>query len=423
MYYDIIVYKGVEKMNKIKKFILIIIAISLLGELYFYPFNGSFRFSAGVVAFSLVLLLIDDFNELKLSIYTSLSILLLRFLIEYFSTEIELLDILSTNSPSSIYYILYGIMAYLFNLRRNRDNSYLTVVLLFSIDVLCNLTEASIRNNLNSTLFKFIIIIGFIRSIASYGIFILIENQKNIIRKKEHQKRYIQLNTLVSNIQAEMFYLKKSTSDIEKVMNKSYSLYENNKSNNLISDSALDIAREVHEIKKDYYRVLDGFESFLKEFEKNESMSFKDIAFIIEGNSKRYIEEKNKNIKLSISINDDLYIKKYYSIFTILNNLIVNSIDAIESSGHIRIVQHVAGNYIKISVFDDGKGIDKDLIPYIFNPGFTTKYDDKTGNSSTGIGLSHVKNIIEEIHGDIKVKSNSKETEFEILMPIDNFKN
>jgi len=409
-------------MDKIKKHIIVIIAITLLGELYFYPFNGSFRFSVGVVAFSLVLLLIDDFNELWLSVYTGISVFVLRFVIECLSTDIKFLEIINSNLPSSIYYILYGIMAYLFTLRKNRENLYFTMVSLFSIDVLCNITEAIIRNNLNYSLFKFIIIIGLIRSITSYGIYILIENQSTIIRKKEHQKRYIQLNTLVSNIQAELFYLKKSTFDIEHVMNKSYSLFERNKSNKYISEDALEIAREVHEIKKDYYRVLDGFESFLKDFEGNESMSFKDIAFIIEGNSNRYIDEKNKNIKLSFTVNDNIYIKKYYTVFTILNNLIVNSIDAIENRGYIRIVQNATKDYITISVFDNGKGIDNDLIPYIFEPGFTTKFDDKTGNASTGIGLSHVKNIIDELNGDIKINSDSKETEFKILMPVNSLK-
>ena len=60
---------------------------------------------------------------------------------------------------------------------------------------------------------------------------------------------------------------------------------------------------------------------------------------------------------------------------------------------------------IYFQVTDTGKGIDDDILPYIFNPGFTTKYDEITGKSSTGIGLSHVKNIIEDLGGNIEVKS------------------
>jgi two-component system sensor histidine kinase YcbA len=200
-------------------------------------------------------------------------------------------------------------------------------------------------------------------------------------------------------------------------MDKSYSLYKNNKNNEIICESALDIARDIHEIKKDYYRVLVGFENFLKQFETNETMSFKDLSFIIESNSKRYIDENNKDINLSFVINDNIYIKKYYSLFTILNNLITNSIDSIKESGNINIVQNIDDDYILLTVCDDGGGIGLDLVPFIFNPGFTTKYDKKTGNSSTGIGLSHVKNIIDELSGEIKIESISKKTEFKIVIP------
>jgi len=409
-------------MKNTKKYLITVIAITLIGELYFYPFHGSFRFSAGVVAFSLMLLLIDDFNMVVLAIYTGITVFAFRFIIEYFSTNASITAIIIENVPSSIYYILYGVMAWFFTIRKNRENPYLTIVTLFSIDVLCNLTEAIIRNDLNSYLFKFIIIIGLIRSIASCGIYILIENQNNIIRKKEHQKRYIQLNTLVSNIQAELFYLKKSTSDIENVMDKSYSLYKNNRDNESIREEALNIARDVHEIKKDYYRVLSGFESFLKDFETSENMSLKDLSFIMEGNGKRYIDENNKDIKFSIIINDNIYVKKYYSLFTVLNNLIINSIDAIKGRGNINVEQSIIGDNIILTIIDDGSGIDIDLLPYIFNPGFTTKYDKKSGNSSTGIGLSHVKNIIDELNGEIKVNSINNETEFKIVIPIDSLR-
>ncbi len=362
-------------------------------------------------------MLVDDFNVILLSIYTGFSVFILRFIIELFSVKDEIIKNVLANFPSTIYYILFGILAVFFTIRKNKENLYLIIITLFSIDVVCNLIEAVIRSNLNLYLFKFIIIIALLRSISSCGIYMLVENRNNIIRKKEHQKRYMQLNTLVSNIQAELFYLKKSTLDIENVMDKSYSLYKNNKDDENISESALNIARDVHEIKKDYYRVLGGFESFLNEFETNETMSLRDLSFIIEGNSKRYIKENNKDIKIMVTINDNMYINKYYSLFTILNNLIINSIDAIKMNGNIKILQTSTEYNVLLFITDDGGGIDPNVIPYIFNPGFTTKFDRKTGNQSTGIGLSHVKNIIDELDGEIKVKSNNKKTEFTVVIP------
>src|SRR5699024_3584098 len=138
----------------------------------------------------------------------------------------------------------------------------------------------------------------------------------------------------------------KSTKDNEEVMSKSYSLYSANKDNGQIAPKALGIAREVHEIKKDYYRALDGFDSFLKDFEGNEGMNLKDIAFIIESNTKRYI--KNKKIDFSTTFEDDIYINQYYDLFTIINNLITNSIDSIKVKGYIEVIEKIHNNNMLI---------------------------------------------------------------------------
>lgn len=406
-------------MNKYKKYFLMVIAISLFGELYFYPFLGNFRFSGGVLALSLVLLFDDELNVYKLSIFTGIGILLLRFFIDYINPFNNTIMIIKNNLPGSLYYTMFGVFAQLLAIRKNRDDNLLILLSLFSIDVFCNIIEATLRNSLSKELLHYILIVGIIRSILSLIIFRLFKNQELIIRKREHQERYIQLNTFVSSIQAEVFYLKKSMVDIEKVMSKSYSLYENNKNDKDIRDDALDIAREVHEIKKDYLRVLSGFDNSIKNFEKNDSMSFKDIIFIIENNVKRYIYESDKKIEVHFKIYDNLQINKYYPIFTILNNLINNSIEAIDYNGRIDVVEKVELDNIIMSVSDDGKGIDSDLIPYLFNPGFTTKFDERTGNQSTGIGLPHIKNILDELEGNIEIKPNTNRgTKFIVSIPI-----
>lgn len=407
-------------LEKIKKYILVIIAITVLGELYVYPLDENFRFTSGVIAFGLVILLLD-INDIALSLWLAAATLLFRGFLFSIKLDFTLMEGITVNLPSSLYYVLYGHLAYFFGVRQNKKNLPQTFIALFTIDFISNLVEALVRNNLEFSLFKIIIVAAILRSTIIYGIYILIKEQEEKIRMNEFEKRYLQLNNLISNIQAEMFYLKKSTHDIEKVMSKSFELYESNKENDNISKNSLFIAREIHEIKKDYNRVLKGFESFLKEFEDNDKMSFNDIIYIIQSNYKRYMDGSIKNINLHISINDNLIINKYYSIFTVLNNLITNAIDAIEVTGYIKLQQNIDKDFLVIDVINSGETIDLELIPLLFNPGFTTKYDEVTGNSSTGIGLSHVKNIVDELRGNIEVYSD-KETRFTIKIPLQNLR-
>ena len=289
-------------MHKFKKYFLTATVISLLGEMYFYPFQGNFRFSAGVLAISLVLLLEEDLKEIKLGIFTGLLVLILRSGLYYFgNTSSTIIESLKSVYPASVYYSLFGILALILNIRKNKNDPILTIISLFFIDVVCNIIESIISSSLDLKLFRYILLIGLIRSTITYIIYTIFKSQEILIQKKEHQKRYSQLNTLVSSIQAEMFYLKKSMTDIEHVMSKAMTLNAALEDSHL-KKNALDIAREVHEIKKDYYRVTKGFDNFVKQFEHEDSMIMKDIVTIIEDNINRFIEETGKSISIILKL-------------------------------------------------------------------------------------------------------------------------
>jgi signal transduction histidine kinase len=81
-----------------------------------------------------------------------------------------------------------------------------------------------------------------------------------------------------------------------------------------------------------------------------------------------------------------------------IENLVKNAIDAMKGKGNLDLVIEQEGDFVKINVSDNGKGIQKKQFSRIFEPGFTTK---KRG---WGLGLSLTKRIVEEYHkGTIKV--------------------
>ena len=82
-----------------------------------------------------------------------------------------------------------------------------------------------------------------------------------------------------------------------------------------------------------------------------------------------------------------------------LNNLVLNSIQAIVGSGTIEISVEENNDRIVIQVEDSGNGIPKEERDRIFEPLFTTK------QHGTGLGLSSVKSIIKAHDGTISVTS------------------
>jgi two-component system, cell cycle sensor histidine kinase and response regulator CckA len=113
----------------------------------------------------------------------------------------------------------------------------------------------------------------------------------------------------------------------------------------------------------------------------------------------------------------------------ILINLVVNARDAMPQGGKIsietaevvldeefasRYFDVIPGDYIMISVSDNGDGIDAETLPHIFEPFFTTK---KAGKG-TGLGLSTTYGIVKQSGGHITVATvRGRGTTFRVYFP------
>ncbi len=100
----------------------------------------------------------------------------------------------------------------------------------------------------------------------------------------------------------------------------------------------------------------------------------------------------------------------------VIENLCKNAIDAMDGKGTITVSLQREGNDVSIDISDTGKGIEKNRLKTVFEPGFTTK------QRGWGMGLSLCKRIIENYHdGKIFVKQSElgKGTTFRIVMPVD----
>jgi putative nucleotidyltransferase with HDIG domain len=127
----------------------------------------------------------------------------------------------------------------------------------------------------------------------------------------------------------------------------------------------------------------------------------------------------SKHIQLSLDLDERIkpLQSNANSIKQIYTNLIKNAAEALPANGQIMVYTqdyvNVDGKeHIELSVSDDGPGISIDILPRLFSPVETTK-----GDGHAGLGLTIVKNLVNELQGSISCRSSDKGTSFHILLP------
>ncbi|MCC5637300.1 PAS domain S-box protein [Nostoc sp. CHAB 5844] len=138
-----------------------------------------------------------------------------------------------------------------------------------------------------------------------------------------------------------------------------------------------------------------------------------------------------KSIEFAIAIPDNLWAVSgdITQLHQVLMNLVVNARDAMPDGGKIEIsaenrfideayakmnLEAQVGDYILLTIADNGTGMPPEILDRIFEPFFTTK-EIGTG---TGLGLSTVLGIIKSHGGFINVSSKvGKGTKFNLFLP------
>ena len=113
---------------------------------------------------------------------------------------------------------------------------------------------------------------------------------------------------------------------------------------------------------------------------------------------------KKKGIHLETDLDDSIELFADINlIHLVFSDTMMNSLDAMPEGGVLTIIssKNEADNCINIKIKDTGIGISEDIIPFVFEPFFSTKPTGK----GTGLGLSMAKSIVNEHGGNINIES------------------
>lgn len=150
---------------------------------------------------------------------------------------------------------------------------------------------------------------------------------------------------------------------------------------------------------------------------KREALNIKQIMDSVIASIQFKAQEKKIAIS-SIIASEISVIADEERLRQILANILSNALKYADIGGNIEIKAEKQGNMVKIAIKDDGIGISKENLPFIFEKFFRADQSRQGDSESSGLGLSIVKNLVALNGGTIRAESESgKGTTIQFTLP------
>ncbi|GAB3539473.1 sensor histidine kinase [Spirosoma fluminis] len=133
------------------------------------------------------------------------------------------------------------------------------------------------------------------------------------------------------------------------------------------------------------------------------------------------IEQREGEVDLDFEADNEVVEADEIHLTNILYNLLDNAIKYSPEHPHITIQTRSLPEGISITVADQGLGMTKEQISRIFEKFYRVPTGNRHDVKGFGLGLSYVKKMVDEHHGQIQVESQpGKGSSFEIILPYTN---
>lgn len=407
----------------IKNILIISFFTALASQINIHLYNDSFIASLGVICIPLFIYLFDEVKPIPTSIVTSAAIFAMRLLFHAIQFR-NLSGVINLYLPESVFYIACGIMLYIFEeLTCHSRKLYIFIPGIILIDFIGNNLELFARTQAGSEMAKYqqlLIIVACIRGIILLTLLVMLDRYRILLLSKTHAKRYQRLIMLISKLNGEVIWMEKNFDQIEKTMSTSYSLYNHlmDEGNEKAASDALSIAKDIHEIKKEYHLICQGLKENIGT-ETDNGLEMSELFTILIQSVQSGIAQTGKRLFVVIDCKDKLFTRDPYLFLSVFHNLITNALDASRIDAcTVTIREQADGDNYKFMVSDNGPGIPQKYADRIFEPRFSTKINYETGAVNRGLGLPVVKDIIEgNLGGKITLSNTGHGAKFIITIP------
>ena len=388
-----------------------------------------FIISLSIVMLAVFIYMYEETSALVICFVTGIISPGVRILLDY-------MDAPQLAAADATFFFVYGILyTLIYRLIVKAPRTTKTFPYVIAVcDFFSNLAELSVRTlvvpgfHITAESILVIFTVAILRSFLIQIIVVAIEYYSRILVDLEHDKEYKRLMTQTSIIEAELYLMEKNTVEIEHIMKQAYDLNRTMRTEDVreeLQRTSLDIARSAHEVKGDYLDIIGTLKgTFVSSFDAGK-LTFRDIINLEKENTENYCKANKFPIRVTSKMVMDFRVRTPFRVMSILRNLLTNAAEAISTKGGL--IEIFLGEKtmpdgqkgVLLRVKDNGPGMDEETKANIFITEFSTRFDEETGNLQRGLGLTLVKDFVEQDYkGIIDVTSAPGEGAcFTLLIP------
>lgn len=402
--------------------------VALLSQVSLAVQDRGFHLSVAVVLLQVFLFTLPELPALPLTALSAVGVLALRLLSAALLGQ-SVPDALADHAPELLFYLCFGVLFYLFFEKKRAAGYRLSYALpLAAADALSNLAELLVREGaaaFSAPLLAQMAAVGLIRALLAAVILLALRRYGIQILRSEDSARYQELLMMSADLRSEVVWMKKGAENAERTMNRAYQLCRSLRENEAAAayaDEALMIAKDVHEVKKDYALVMRGVSAVLEQDDGNDGMEFRELLRLLSRSTERFAKASNKDVVLTCTCAVERRTARYYELMSVFRNLLNNAVEAAPADrpAHIGLRAWAENGAVLFTVEDDCGGIPPQRMGQIFTPGFSSKINRRTGEINRGLGLSIVKDLVEEsLGGTVEARSSDGKTVFTVRIPAD----
>ncbi|HHX76908.1 MAG TPA: ATP-binding protein [Firmicutes bacterium] len=417
-------------MNKLnyKQIFLVVAVTTIASEILIYPVDRAYQFSIANAVFMYAVLSLPELLIIPTGSLSALCIFIMGVSLDYFFVfpELPLGVIAKDRFLGVLYFVILAVLLKAGKVKNysGKPFTFQLARLMVFADLTAKLVEIFFRGNLPNLLspdYDIVVLVtgSLVQVFLVFGLINISQFKQQRVLNEQEKLRFEKTLIITSNLYDELFFMQKSTENMERIMAESYKLYQKLKSqkdNKELEELALKIAEEVHEVKKDSSRILAGLSKGLNLRKEMKEMYLSEILDLVIKANRNYSQKEGKEIDFTAEITDDFTFKKVHPLLAILNNIVENAVEAISDKGRINIEAGLREAHFQIAISDDGRDINPKDLALIFEPGYTTKFNEE-GIPSSGIGLAYVKGLVEDLGGKVEFSQDKGKKYFYLTFP------